>query len=233
MQAPIARSAQLPAPDRPRSVPALLLLLVPLTLVAGGCRLDTPETDRAQAQARKVLTGAGVPVTLVTVSVTSVSEGADTSVSEGADHLVTMHVVYDDGATSTDRAQVAETASRTIWLESIAEVDTIVVRAESTLETSDFTAPELERRLGARPPGLVQVDAATLAREQEEAAKGLLGVMLATMLPIMIGMVLSVVLMLVITVGVVVLIIVLVTRQSPPPPGPWGYGPGPGPGYRG
>jgi hypothetical protein len=207
----------MPAPARPRSVPALLLLLVPLTLVAGGCRLDTPETDRAQAQAQKVLTDAGVPVTLVTVSVTSVSEGAD--------HMVTMHVVYDDGATSTDRAQLAETASRTIWLESIAEVDTIVVRAESTLETSDFTAPELERRLGARPPGLVQLDAATLAREQEEAGKGLLGVMLATMLPIMLGMVLSVVLMLVITVGVVVLIIVLVTRQSPPRPG--------GPAYRG
>ena len=204
--------------SRPRSVPALLLLLVTLTLVAGGCRLDTPETDRAEAQTEKVLTEADVPVTLVSFLVTTESEGADDT--------ITVDVLYDGEAPSTDRAQVAQTAARTIWRQSIAEVDTIVVRPGSSLETSEFTAPELEQRFGARPPGLVQVDAATMRHEQDEVLEGLFGLVLASMVPVLIGLILT----LVIVVGLIVLVVVLVMRQQrpppPPPPGPVGYGPG-------
>jgi hypothetical protein len=170
------------APARPRHGAALLVPLLLLALVAGGCQLDAPETNRAEAQTRKVLTEAGVPVELVFLFLDRDPESSE--------DVVTINVTYESAASSDDE-RLAGTVARTIWFQSIAEVDRVVVGSGGP--STELSGHDLEQRFGARPPGLVQVDARTMRKEQDEQIGGLIALAFASMVPLLVGLVMTVV----------------------------------------
>jgi hypothetical protein len=199
-----------PLPRRRPLAAALLAVVMAATLA--GCSFETPETDRAKEQAMRVLTDAGVPVTAVWFSVDSTT------------NQVTAEVTYDQAASDGIEA-TAEAVASTLWRRSIAQIDVIDVDAGPNTVSKTLTRAQLTQRYGARPDGLVQVDGATMAKEDEDFMRGILGIALtATLVPMLLfglGFV-------VVVAAVVVIVVVVTRRRPPPPPAPpgWpGYGP--------
>jgi hypothetical protein len=209
-------------PSRPRARRGLALLpaLLVAVLLLAGCSV---QGVKATTQTEEALTAAGIAPESVYVNVEPVAGGVDQA--EG-DHTIQIELTY-TGQTAAGPG-LAEKAAEVVWKQSIAPVDTVLVRTrefQPDQEATRFTTDQLQTRFGPRPAGVEQVDRETLEREDANETKGLFA--FVALLPVLFfgGLVL-----LVILVAVVVIVLVARSRRKAAPrPEAW---PAQGPPYR-